>query len=346
MAESSPRLNRSIALGALEWFFEQFNQTIVMPIESAFPTVPLPRELQEVVGKTGKIFTVLRSEVETTILLDRFANELSKHDVDALPLFKELILRYRRHRASETERLTEKTFHLELTNSLESERVALDDFVNHEAFAQVENRRIPRLKDFFPVQTSESTSTEKPLARQFDEKFHMLLAPQLFFTDLSILRRKCEDRETTLAIAYLDIDDFKKLNTKYTETKVDRNVLPRFMQTLEAHVFHHGYAYRQGGDEYLVLLPSLSKDMSIRFLDELRKKLANLQYPDVDDATTVSIGLCVASPDTPFTDRELLDRANRAKNFAKNHGKNCIATYRSDYFRDTELDVVAMAPVS
>src|SRR6516162_9933128 len=58
-------------------------------------------------------------------------------------------------------------------------------------------------------------------------------------------------RGIILAIAFLDIDDFKTFNTKYGETKIDLNLLPRFMQALEAHVYHHGHAYRQGGDEYL-----------------------------------------------------------------------------------------------
>jgi hypothetical protein len=56
--------------------------------------------------------------------------------------------------------------------------------------------------------------------------------------------------------------------------------------------------------------------------------------------TTVSIGLCIVDPDCPLTDRELLDRANRAKQFAKQNGKNRIATYRGLRFTDRELEVV------
>lgn len=89
------------------------------------------------------------------------------------------------------------------------------------------------------------------------------------------------------------------------------------MQTIEAHVYHHGYAYRQGGEEYLILLPSLSRELVLAFLDELRRKLAGLEYPETQEKTTVSIGVCIAPPDCPFTDRELLERANQAKKEAK-----------------------------
>ena len=105
------------------------------------------------------------------------------------------------------------------------------------------------------------------LPRQYDEKFHILQVPSFLLPDLGYFRARCEDRETPSAITFIDIDDFKSLNTRHHETKVDRNVLPRFMQAIEAHVFHHGYAYRQGGDEYLILVPSLSRPLAIAFLD-------------------------------------------------------------------------------
>src|SRR5205809_4649024 len=108
------------------------------------------------------------------------------------------------------------------------------------------------------------------------------------------------------------------------------------MQTVEAHVFHHGYAYRQGGDEYLILIPSLSRPLSIALFDELRCKLAGLKYPDIKEQTTVSIGLCIVEPDCPLTDRELRDCASQAKKFAKDHGRNCIATYPGPRFLQQE----------
>lgn len=145
--------------------------------------------------------------------------------------------------------------------------------------------RLPRAKDFLPLQHIEQSAiSESRLApRQYDEKFHILQAPALFLPDLAYFRARCEIRDAPLTVAFLDIDDFKRFNSAHGETRVDRNLLPRFMQTVEAHVYHHGFAYRQGGDEYLVMLPSLSKELAIAFLDELRCKLAALKYPEVRD---------------------------------------------------------------
>jgi diguanylate cyclase (GGDEF)-like protein len=238
--------------------------------------------------------------------------------------------------------LREKTFHAGIIQTLDEEIDSLDAVVKTDWFQAVEPLRLPRAKDFLPVQfVEQSAARQSELApRQYDEKFHILQAPALFLPDLAYFRAKCEVRDAPLTVAFLDIDDFKSFNSAYGETTVDRNLLPRFMQTLEAHVYHHGFAYRQGGDEYLVLLPSLSKPLAIAFLDELRLKLAAVRYPDIDGAPTVSVGVCLAVPDCPLTDRELRDRANQAKKFSKDHGKNRISTYEGPRLLPEELRVV------
>ena len=81
-------------------------------------------------------------------------------------------------------------------------------------------------------------------------------------------------RGTCTTVAFLDIDNFKTFNTEYRETTVDRNILPRFMQLLDAHFKFHGHAYRQGGDEYLAIIPGLSPQFALAFLDELRVKVS------------------------------------------------------------------------
>ena len=343
MTEPKALLTKSLVRNALSWFQPHLRQTLVSPIECQFPNRPLTREIQDILRRTEAIVRAVQAWQEEQIPLEGLLAKLSGDDPNLLPLFKRIILLYRRDWAAHTERYTEKTFHLELAATLEEEVKALAALTAVESFVRIERLRLPRLKDFLPVQFIEAASISQAsfLPRQYDEKFHILQAPQLFLPDLGYFRAKCEDRETPLAIAFVDIDDFKqKFNTPHGETKVDRNVLPRFMQAIEAHVFHHGYAYRQGGDEYLILLPSLSRPLAIAFLDELRRRLADLSYPDVAEKTTVSIGLCIADSDCPLTDQELLDRANRAKQFAKRSDKNCIATYRGSRLVNEELEVV------
>jgi hypothetical protein len=44
--------------------------------------------------------------------------------------------------------------------------------------------------------------------------------------------------------------------------------------------------------------------------------------------------------DCSLTDRELRDRASLAKKFAKDQGRNCIATYKGPRLIQQELEVV------
>ncbi len=267
-------LKKTLLNNALSWFQPHLREKLIFPIESQFPNYALPSTIQLVLRHVEEIVGILSQQTEP-VHLAKLLDALGKDDLSRLPLFKQIIVSYRRYRAAETERLAEKTFHLELAGKLEEDVKALDSLVANELFQQISVHRLPPLKEFLPVQYIESTPLNQVplLPRQYDEKFHILQAPNLFLPDLAYFRAKCADREMPLAVAFLDIDGFKQFNTDYGETKIDRNLLPRFMQTLEAHVFHHGYAYRQGGDEYLILVPSLSKQLAIAFLDELRSKV-------------------------------------------------------------------------
>jgi diguanylate cyclase (GGDEF)-like protein len=342
MTPSQTVLSKSLLGNVLGWFHPELHRLLVTPVGSQFPNFPLPRDIQAALQCTAEMLQDLQGWDHAPLKPVDAAEKLSKGDPRRLQLFKEMVNRYRRWRATYIESLTEKTFHPEMTETLEQEVKTLDALVNEEWFQQIESQPLPRLKEFLPVQFIEATLGEAITlqTRQYDEKFHILQAPALFLQDLAYFRAKCEIRDAKLTVAFLDIDDFKKFNSAHNETKVDRNLLPRFMQTIEAHVYHHGFAYRQGGDEYLVLLPSLSDSLAISFLDELRCKLATLKYPEIDGSTTVSIGMCNVDPDCPLTDRELRDRASEAKKFAKDNGKNCIATYVGPRFIREELRVV------
>jgi diguanylate cyclase (GGDEF)-like protein len=341
MTQPALLVKKSLLQNCLNWFQPEFRQSIVSLIEIQFPNYALPGEVQSVLDSWVQIRKQVEATAESVDIADFFENQLAARPGDRL-LFKQIILRYRRERAAWTEAYREKTFHAGLIQTLDEEINSLDAVVQTDWFEKIEPLYLPRAKDYMALQYIEQSAISRiELApRQYDEKFHILQAPALFLPDLAYFRARCEIRDAPLTVAFLDIDDFKDFNTAHGATKVDRNLLPRFMQTLEAHVYHHGFAYRQGGDEYLVLLPSLSKELAIAFLDELRHKLAAAKYPEIEGAATVSIGICLADPDCPLTDRELRDRANQAQMFAKARGKNCIAAYDGPRLVPDELRVV------
>lgn len=327
---------RNLLISCADWFGQRFRKTFVAQIREEFPDVQQLREILQLENQLQQLVRALTGESES----DAAALQGGRWN----PLLKRLILTYRMEKATELEKLREKTTHLEILERLDAEIKPWDDMVARRWFRDSEPYPVPRLSDYLDLERIEkkASQTLRLPEREYDEKFHILQAPSLFLRDLHFYREKCAVRGTSVVVAFLDIDEFKsKFNTRYGETRIDRNVLPRFMRALEAQVAFHGHAYRQGGDEYMILLPGLSRELAITFLDELRRKLGELQYPEVEARTTVSIGLCVADPDCPLTDRELREKANFAESFAKRQGRNCIATYRTSQLFAESLYVAA-----
>jgi diguanylate cyclase (GGDEF)-like protein len=208
-----------------------------------------------------------------------------------------------------------------------------DEIMDQPWFRETEAVRMPRLCDYLTIERAELVlGGAKHPERVYDEKFHILMAPALLLPDLDFYRLKCGMRDVPVVIAFMDIDKFKDFNSEKGESYIDLHLLPRFMATLEAHVYGRGYAYRFGGDEYTVLLPNADTATGLRILSEFQDRLKDLDYRGIARRTTVSMGMCEILPETSLTNAELLRRAEQAKNFAKKSGRNCIATYRDPYF--------------
>lgn len=250
----------------------------------------------------------------------------------------------RRSEAERIRKLQEKTHHIEVLSTLDHDLEVLDGFIDKPWFRDSKPYPIPRLTDLLPIQRiMESLATDVRLSdRKYDEKFHILQSPELFLQDLEYFRAMSDLRGTSTSVAFVDIDDFKKTNKKHSETIVDRNILPRFMMLLEAHVYLHGQAYRQGGDEYLIIVPGLSSNFANRLLHELRLKISECKYHNIDEGLTVSIGICTANEDCHLTNREIQQMANISKEHAKEKGKNCCSYYDGNHFTKEDLKILTL----
>ncbi len=256
-------------------------------------------------------------------------------------LLKSVVAHQRRALATQVDGPRQRTANREAIRFLDKELRVLDRIVAAAWFSEAAPARLPRLTDYLSVRFAERALGEATelSPRVYDEKFGILEAPALFLADLACYRRRCRLRRVPICVVYLDIDDFKVFNTKYGETRVDRDVLPPFMELLEAHTFGHGHAYRFGGDEYVQLLPNIEPDWCVHYLRNLQVKLRELTLPGIDMLPTVSAGVCPVPPDCFLTDREVQERANRAKNRAKVEGKNNVVSYGGELYRDEDLRV-------
>ncbi len=260
---------------------------------------------------------------------------------EMLPILKRAILTTRLKLASQIDVWKSRVSDPEMTAILEKQLEAHEAVMKDEWFHATKAIPMPHLANFLTMERVEQILPEREkltlLAREYDEKFHILQAPTLFLPDLNYQRKKCTMRGLPFVVAFIDIDDFKSFNTEHGETHIDRYLLPQFMRALEGHVYGHGVAYRFGGDEYVILFPNADTSLATILLGGFQKKLEGLAYSGVKRRTTVSIGFCTIGVDSHLTNREVLQRAERAKNFAKKQGKNCMATYDGELLEAVRL---------
>ena len=261
-----------------------------------------------------------------------------------LPILKRAIIHIRRLKASDIEKRSGFTSKHDLRTIITEELNTFSAIMSQDWFKSVEMRGSLKITDFLSIQHAEGIlrgQTKMQLnERTYDEKFHILNAPDLFLPDLVYYRITCELRSVPLCVAYLDIDDFKDFNTRYGEPRVDRDVLPGFMSALESQVYSHGYAYRFGGDEYISILPNMSASKAIIFFKSFQNVLRGLDYFQIKERTEVSIGIVEVSEESSQTDLEIKQAAAHAKDVAKRSGKNCIATYKGQSLADEDIYVI------
>ena len=131
-----------------------------------------------------------------------------------------------------------------------------------------------------------------------------------------------------MALAFVDLDDFKAINDEHSHVTGDR-VLRTIAQRIQTVVRAHDTVARWGGDEFLVLLHPLSDEHSA--LGVVRRILAAVAAPITDRGRTLkvsaSVGLSFWASDAPAEADELVRRADAAMYQVKRSGGDGYAVF-------------------
>jgi len=136
---------------------------------------------------------------------------------------------------------------------------------------------------------------------------------------------RCKRNGQPLALILVDVDHFKRLNDTYGHQAGDK-VLIRLGSILSGMARAGDVACRYGGEEFLVLLPTMPLSTALERAEELRTIFAAMVVPfgDFRLQTTLSIGISVY-PGHGTSGDELIRVADRALYLAKNSGRNRVA---------------------
>lgn len=123
-----------------------------------------------------------------------------------------------------------------------------------------------------------------------------------------------------LAIAMLDIDNFKKLNDTKGHVYGDY-VLKEVAKSLSLTLSGHGCVGRYGGEEFLVVLPQKSREETEQLLNNCRKAVIGNEFLK-NEWVTVSGGFTLFDHHDSL--EEFIKEADNYLYQAKNSGKNKI----------------------
>jgi diguanylate cyclase (GGDEF)-like protein/PAS domain S-box-containing protein len=170
---------------------------------------------------------------------------------------------------------------------------------------------------------SERKVFEQQLAHQaFHDSVTHLANRALFNERVRHAVARAYRESISIAVIFLDLDDFKVINDSLGHAAGDR-VLLEVAKRLESSIRIGDTAARFGGDEFAVLLediesPQHAAEIAERILQLLGEPL-HLEHKDVD--VRASLGISVAEADEPADAEELIRNADAAMYIAKGDGK-------------------------
>ena len=125
------------------------------------------------------------------------------------------------------------------------------------------------------------------------------------------------------SIAIIDLDHFKRINDRFGHPVGDE-VLQSFAIAVGANIRSIDRLGRYGGEEFLLVLPQVSKDQAAAAVNRLRKIVADLNWTAISDGLMVSMSAGVAQVHANEAPGEILARADAALYRAKDAGRNCV----------------------
>jgi len=123
------------------------------------------------------------------------------------------------------------------------------------------------------------------------------------------------------AILALDIDHFKRVNDTFGHDVGDA-VIIRVARELEQSSRQSDVVCRNGGEEFLMILPGTDNDMALMIAERVRQRI-NQQYIEPLGLISVSIGVSLWQPDHQSME-EVFKAADDALYQAKKSGRNCV----------------------
>lgn len=131
-------------------------------------------------------------------------------------------------------------------------------------------------------------------------------------------------RSDTVSVTMIDIDHFKEFNDKYGHPKGDE-VLIRISNLIRDSLDATDYAFRYGGDEFMILSVNKNEFEVHATSKEILSNASELAIDGIEDKVTLSIGIATERPNRQFDIYELITLADDMLYESKDKGRNSVS---------------------
>ena len=150
-----------------------------------------------------------------------------------------------------------------------------------------------------------------------------------FHERLSEEIERCVERDTELALLFLDLDDFRAFNERRGHSAGD-GALRTVARIIEESVRHVDLVARFGGEEFAAVLIDTDEAGALEVAERIRAGIVAAEFAPGGDSLSVSIGLAVCPADATSRD-ELIDKADWAMYLAKRRGRNKVLAFSAEH---------------
>ena len=153
---------------------------------------------------------------------------------------------------------------------------------------------------------------------------------RLFLDRLEQEIKKTDRSQQSLAVIFLDLDNFKDVNDTLGHNFGDQ-VLQEAASRLTGCVRETDTVARLGGDEFTICLPNISSTNNVDIIAQHILKAMSLPFKLNDELFYLSASLGISLyPDDAITIPNILKNADQAMFFAKQKGRNCAHYFRPE----------------
>lgn len=128
---------------------------------------------------------------------------------------------------------------------------------------------------------------------------------------------------TSVCVALLDIDDFKRLNDRLGHISGDA-ALKHLASVAKASLRPHDSVARFGGEEFVVIMPDTHLPQAIEVLTRLQRELTKQLFLQGSEHVLITFSAGVVQVQPGESMDQIIDRADKAMYSAKRSGKNRV----------------------